>query len=72
MPEASVDEHDNPAMFEHKVGPYLATLPFSSRFTLQLDCKVASPAGEALGAKQLRECQLRRPISPAANPRHDF
>ena len=72
MPEASIDEHSNPAIFEHKVGLYLAALPFGTTVTLQLDCEMASPAGNALGAQQLRECQFRRLISPAANPRHDF
>ena len=72
MPEASVYEHGNPAIFEHKIRPYLAAVPFRSTVTSQLDREMASPAGNALGAQQLREGQLRRLISPAANPRHDF
>jgi len=51
VPEASVYENGNTAIFEHKVWPYLAALPFRSTVTWQLDCEMASPAGNALGAQ---------------------
>jgi hypothetical protein len=51
MPEASVYEHGNTAIFEHKIRPYLAAFPFRSTGTRQLDCEMASPAGNSLGAQ---------------------